>query len=135
MQVELIRENPYMQFFIGLHSFTDRAPFDTSTMTYFRKRLTPEILAEINQLIVEASKDDDNHDDDVSGGAGTPAENEPEPENEGTLILDATCAPADIHFPTDVALLNDSREKLEEMIDDLHQGKRKDQHTYRLRLI
>lgn len=130
--VELIRENPYMQFFIGLHSFTDRAPFDTSTMTYFRKRLTPEILAEINQLIVEASKDDDNHDDDVSGGAGTPAENKPEPENEGTLILDATCAPADIHFPTDVALLNDSREKLEEMIDDLHQGSAvKKPRTYR----
>lgn len=133
--VELIRENPYMQFFIGLHSFTDRAPFDTSTMTYFRKRLTPEILAEINQLIVEASTDDVNHDDDISGDAGTSDDYrkpESEPENEGTLILDATCAPADIHFPTDVALLNDSREKLEEMIDELHQGSAvKKPRTYR----
>jgi transposase, IS5 family len=114
---------PYMQFFIGLNNFTDYTPFDASTMTYFRKRLTPEILAEINQLIVEASKDDDDHhDDNASGDTGTPNESKPESKNDGTLILDATCAPADVHFPTDVALLNDSRVKLEEMIDHLHEG-------------
>jgi len=131
--VELIRENPYMQFFIGLNNFTDYTPFDASTMTYFRKRLTPEILAEINQLIVEASKDDDdNHDDNASGDAGTADESKPEPKNDGTLILDATCAPADVHFPTDVALLNDSRVKLEEMIDHLHEGSNeKKPRTYR----
>ncbi len=131
--VELIRENPYMQFFIGLNNFTDYTPFDASTMTYFRKRLTPEILAEINQLIVEASKDDDDHhDDNSSGDAGTPDESKPELKNEGTLILDATCAPADVHFPTDVALLNDSRVKLEEMIDDLQAGSdEKKPRTYR----
>jgi len=132
--VAIILDSPYMQFFIGLNSFTDRAPFDTSTMTYFRKRLTPEILSEINQLIVEVSKDDeDNHDDDsASGDAGTSDEYKQEPKNEGTLILDATCAPADIHFPTDVALLNDSRVKLEEMIDDLHEGSdEKKPRTYR----
>ena len=126
--VELIRENPYMQFFIGLNNFTDHTPFDASTMTYFRKRLTPEILTEINAFIVEASKDDD----DASGAAGTPDENMPKSKNEGTLILDATCAPADVHFPTDVALLNDSRVKLEEMIDDLHEGSdEKKPRTYR----
>ena len=108
-------------------------PFDTSTMTYFRKRLTPEILAEINALIVEANKDDNNnHDDNASGDTETPAENTPEPKNEGTLILDATCAPADVHFPTNVILLNDSRVKLEEMIDDLHEGSdEKKPRTYR----
>jgi hypothetical protein len=37
--------------------------------------------------------------------------------NKGTLILDATCAPADIHFPTDTSLLSEAREKLEGMID------------------
>lgn len=130
--VELIRENPYMQFFIGLNNFTDHTPFDASTMTYFRKRLTPEILAEINALIVEASKDDDDHDDDAGGDAGKPDESKPEAKNEGTLILDATCAPADIHFPTDVALLNDSRVKLEELIDHLHEGSdEKKPRTYR----
>jgi hypothetical protein len=36
------------------------------------------------------------------------------------LILDATCAPQDIRFPTDVSLLNEAREKSEEIIDILH---------------
>lgn len=40
--------------------------------------------------------------------------------NRGTLILDATCCPADIHYPTDVGLLNHTRELLENMIDILH---------------
>ena len=39
--------------------------------------------------------------------------------NRGTLIVDATCAPADIRYPTDCSLLNEAREKLEAMIDDL----------------
>jgi hypothetical protein len=121
-----------MQFFIGMHSFSDRAPFDASTMTYFRKRLTPEIMAEINELIIEAGKDEDNHNGDDGTESGTLDENKTEPNNEGTLILDATCAPADIHFPTDVALLNDSRVKLEELIDHLHKGSdEKKPRTYR----
>lgn len=130
--VAIILDSPYMQFFIGMHSFSDRAPFDSSTMTYFRKRLTPEILAEINQMIVEASKEDDHHDDSAGCDAGTSGEGKLETKNDGTLILDATCAPADIHYPTDVALLNDSREKLEEMIDDLQKGcDEKKPRTYR----
>jgi IS5 family transposase len=44
------------------------------------------------------------------------------------LIVDATCTPADITFPTDLKLLNTSREKSEEIIDILHRplkGKQK----------
>jgi hypothetical protein len=130
--VAIVLDSPYMQFFIGMHSFSDRAPFDASTMTYFRKRLTPEIMAEINELIIEAGKDEDNHNGDDGTESGTLDENKTEPNNEGTLILDATCAPADIHFPTDVALLNDSRVKLEELIDHLHKGSdEKKPRTYR----
>jgi IS5 family transposase len=50
------------------------------------------------------------------------------------LILDATCAPADIHYPTDIWLLNTVREALEEIIDVLHQphiGIAKKPRTYR----
>jgi hypothetical protein len=48
--------------------------------------------------------------------------------------VDATCIPADIRYPTDLSLLNDGREKLEEIIDTLHEsniGKRKKVRTYR----
>jgi IS5 family transposase len=37
--------------------------------------------------------------------------------NRGTLIPDATCVPQNIRFPTDVSLLNEGRELLEQMID------------------
>jgi hypothetical protein len=39
---------------------------------------------------------------------------------EGTLIMDASCAPADIAYPTDINLLNEAREKLEGIIDTLY---------------
>jgi len=40
-------------------------------------------------------------------------------ENMGTLILDATVAPADIRYPTDLSLLNECREGTEKIIDDI----------------
>lgn len=56
--------------------------------------------------------------------------------NEGELLLDATCAPADIAYPTDLSLLNQAREKLEKIIDILHEperGKTRKPRTYRER--
>ena len=40
-------------------------------------------------------------------------------DNSGTLILDATCAPQNIEFPQDINLLNEAREKLEELVRQL----------------
>lgn len=55
-------------------------------------------------------------------------------ENNGKLILDATCAPVDIHYPTDLWLLNEAREATEEIIDIMHEpevGTVKKPRTYR----
>jgi len=38
----------------------------------------------------------------------------------GQLIIDATACPQDIRYPTDLDLLNDAREKSEELIDQLY---------------
>ncbi|MGC8001120.1 IS5/IS1182 family transposase, partial [Salmonella enterica] len=54
--------------------------------------------------------------------------------NRGKLLLDATCAPADIAYPTDLRLLNEAREKLEGIIDTLHEpyrGQQRKPRTYR----
>ena len=54
--------------------------------------------------------------------------------NEGTLLVDATCAPADVAYPTDLNLLNEAREKLEAIIDTLHKpviGQAAKPRTYR----
>ncbi|KKK73094.1 hypothetical protein LCGC14_2897280, partial [marine sediment metagenome] len=56
------------------------------------------------------------------------------PSNNGKLIVDATCTPADITYPTDLKLLNDAREKTEEIIDAMHApfvGKKRKPRSYR----
>ncbi len=47
-----------------------------------------------------------------------------EPLNSGKLILDATCAPADISYPTDIEILNEARKHTEKIIDALHGQKK-----------
>ena len=37
--VEQIRENPYLQLFLGYEAYREEAPFDSSMMVHFRKRL------------------------------------------------------------------------------------------------
>lgn len=134
--VQNIVENPYMQYFIGLHEFTTKAPFAATTMVYFRKRLTAEILAEINEMIFAPEGKEEHDDSDPDGPGGTddvPGEGQENGENKGFLMLDATCVPADITYPTDVGLLDEAREKLEKIIDLLHPqtGEKRKPRTYR----
>jgi hypothetical protein len=59
----------------------------------------------------------------------------PSSEHQGKLILDATVAPQQIRYPTDLSLLNEAREISESIIDTLHthrKGKKKPR-TYRQR--
>ena len=45
-----IQENPHLQSFCGYPGYDDeKLPFDPSLMVYFRKRLAPEVLGEINR--------------------------------------------------------------------------------------
>jgi len=113
--VEQISENHYLQYFIGLPEYRDEIPFDPSMMVHFRKRFDAKTLQEINEIIcgIKPKKDDDSGPDEPPDSSGK--------KNKGTLIVDATCAPADIRYPTDCSLLNEAREKLEVMIDDLYE--------------
>ena len=125
--VEQIKENPYYQYFIGLPGYEYKAPFVPSLLVEFRKRLDENVLAEINEMIAAYNNPYDSSDDDSNGGGNsadnTNTENDNqlacEPENEGTLILDATCAPQNIAYPQDINLLNEARENLESIIDQI----------------
>lgn len=66
--VEQIRENPYLQYFLGYKKHTEEKPFDPSFM-----------------------------------------------------VMDATCVPADIRYPTDLSLLNEARGNTEVFIDILYE--------------
>ena len=118
--VEQIRENPYYQYFIGMPGYEDKIPFVPSLLVEFRKRLSEDVLNEINEMIIEYNdqKSDDDHDsDDGDNGSSNDSDNTSDSSaNSGTLILDATCAPQNIKYPQDFELLNETREKLEDML-------------------
>lgn len=126
--VEQIRENPYLQYFLGCHEYSNEAPFHHTMMTHFRKRFSKEALAEINDMIVENAMEQ------IPETSVESSDNDGAPSNNGKLIVDATCAPADITYPTDLKLLNEAREKSEEIIDAMHApfiGKKRKPRTYR----
>ena len=116
--VTMIRENPHCQYFLGLSEFTDVAPFDSSKMVAFRRRFPAEAMAEINEAIIRNRRQDP-PDEPPADSSEENQISTPPTGNKGTLILDATCAPANIHFPTDTGLLNKAREVSERLIDAL----------------
>lgn len=136
--VEQITENPYLQYFCGLKAFIKTPPFDASMYVHFRKRFPANVLIEVNNVIAQSIRDrqdppkgsqpNKSHEKIDSTSQTSP--------NNGQLMVDATCIPADITFPTDIKLLNKAREKSEQIIDTLHlaRGKgHKKPRTYRQR--
>ena len=105
--VEQIKENPYLQYFIGYTEFNTEIPFDPSMMVHFRKRITPEMINEINARIALNAINKSQNNDNTPG-------------NKGKLILDATVSPADIHYPTDIGLVKECRVWTERIIDVLY---------------
>ena len=95
-----------------------------------------------SEEIRNEDSDDDNHDGGENHPSDSrskedPSESSPaKTQNKGKLILIGTCAPANIAYPTDLGLLNKVREKLEHIIDVLHEphkGKLQKPWTYRKR--
>ena len=126
--VENIAENPYMQYFLGLHAFEEAPLFDSSMMVHFRKRFPSKMIEAINQRIFADKQDGDSSDgssDEPRLPDGGETAGDDAPANSGKLVLDATCAPADIRYPSDLSLLNEARENTEAIIDKLwEQGDR-----------
>lgn len=156
--VEQIRENPYLQYFIGLKGFQAQAPFASSLLVEIRKRMGQTVFDEFHEAIIETveprrtkksfkASDDDNDGNDVSnsgdtgsndGGTAMEADQslaDELPRNHGKLILDATVAEQAIRYPTDLGLLNEARELSERIIDELHaksnRAQKKKPRTYR----
>jgi IS5 family transposase len=152
--VAQIQENIYLQYFVGLSSFTTKEAFDPSLLVTIRYRLGQDVMEEFNQLVLQQagiipspSKDTTAHTSssanensssgtfpDVDENTGknkkeqptapstniehndTTGDNNTLPANSGTLLVDATVAEQQIEYPTDLKLLNESREQLERMI-------------------
>lgn len=113
--VKEIAENPYLQYFIGMPQFSHSCPFRATSLVAFRRRLDVDFLVKANELYLENADSTPEHADEK------PLVSE-DGENLGTFILDATCSPSNVKYPQDFVLLNDAREKLEEMIDYFHKA-------------
>lgn len=140
--VEQITENPYLQYFCGLKAFITEPPFDPSMLVHFRKRFPKDVLAKVNNAVAQKVREKKDPPKDPDGPSASQnssnkgkGDNE-QPANKGKLLVDATCAPADITYPTDLKLLNKAREKSEQIIDNLHRARgpgHKKPRTYRQR--
>lgn len=139
-----IQENMFMQYFLGYSSFTNEAPFDASLFVDIRKRLSLEVTTAISELIIKYHIEEGSNGDSVKPGGGvngshsgsTTTENTAKEHNpnKGSLLMDATAAPQNITYPTDLKLLNAARVKSEEIIDKLYDKEKHGQlkpRTYR----
>jgi len=126
-----IQENMYMQYFIGYSGFSTEAPFDSSLFVEIRKRLGLEQINAINEKIFQLSntvtkKDPPNNSPNKTNNDSSEQDQVAKvdcKEHEGRLLMDATACPQDIAYPTDLNVLNDSREKSEQIIDILYDKK------------
>jgi len=115
--VEQIRENPYLQYFIGLSYYSNEMPFDASLLVHFRQRISVNLVNKVNQKMVKKIR---------QATSPKSESNKKEPEEpsekrrEGKLLLSATCASADITYPTDISILNRARMQTEKIVDILY---------------
>lgn len=108
--IELVRENVYYQMFIGMTEFSFKSPVNYSSLVHFRKRIEP-ITLQINEILLKSfgvlnCDKEDFHEEEV------------EETHKGDIVIDATVAPVDVRYPTDLKLLDESRVQLEGIIDD-----------------
>lgn len=124
--IEMIAENPYMQYFLGFDHFSSVPVFDPSLFVHIRKRLGNENFDKMNEIIIAKALNindknnlisSDSKDDSFENDDNNSSETNDKTPNRGKLQLDATIADANIKFPTDLSLLNDAREKSEKIID------------------
>jgi transposase, IS5 family len=55
--VEQIRENPYLQYFIGIEEYSNKEPFEASMLVHFRQRIGEELVSRINRRTVELAQE------------------------------------------------------------------------------
>jgi len=140
--IEIIQENIYMQYFVGLTSFSTEPVFSPTLFVDIRKRFGAEDFDKLNVHLLEfiSKPSDDKHKERFDSEQGKDIsnddeksktiekENAPEPKipNKGKLQMDATVADQYITYPTDTTLLREATKQCEKIIDLLYdmQGKK-----------
>ena len=130
--IESLQENIYQHYFAGFKSFQLGKAFDSSLFVTLRKRMGKEEFDQMNIAIIQkvepksSLKIKKKNDDEPT----LPPQDQPK---NGKLKIDASVCDQMIDYPTDLKLLNKSREESERLIDLLfEQSERKIKpRTYR----
>lgn len=122
--IEMIQENPYMQYLCGLGEFTDQPIFDSSLFVDLRKRISNDDINKMTEALLKREqqmkgemrkqKEDEARDRGeeppaapaVDGNAAAFTDSKGR-EHRGVLKIDATCADAEVRYPVDVDIIND----------------------------
>lgn len=118
--LEEIMEAPMLQYFLGLDDYIREPLFDFTLLCKYRQLIGIDIAKEmIDTLLKHHQVIHPERDKSIT--------------HEGSLSIDATAVPVNITYPTDLKLLNQVREKTEEIIDECHSasGETVKPRTYR----
>jgi hypothetical protein len=142
--IETIKENIYLQYFVGLKRFQKEGVFDSSLFVELRKRMGNKQYDMMNQEIIKLTelkftkkgkgkKATNGNKEDKLDGSSSNKKEEKEAPKKGKLKIDATVSDQMIQYPTDHGLLNKAREESERIIDKLYKGTdlEKKPRTYR----
>ena len=122
--IQMIQENPYMQYLCGLEEFTDQPIFDPSLFVDLRKRISEDDINKMTESLLkreqEMKEEIRKHKEDEARDRGeeppaAPAVDENAAtftdskgrEHKGVLKIDATCADAEVRYPVDVDIIDD----------------------------
>ena len=128
--IQMIQENPYMQYMCGLSEFTDEPIFDPSLFVTIRKRISEQELNEMTVSLLKEQqrlkeerkyREGQSNDNNQNPPASVPVASDSEAftdsqgrKHSGVLKIDATCADAEVRYPVDVDLVNDGCRIIEE---------------------
>lgn len=120
-----------------MSAYSNEALFDATMFVNFRKRISKNLINKINKRMVMRERKKKEIEE---KSERKEEEKESQIKNKGKLILDASCAPADLsypRYPQDLGILNQARKKTENILDCLYQSLRiklkKKPRTYRKR--
>jgi len=111
--LQTISENPYIQFFLGLKTFSPKYLFSPTLFVELRKRMSKECFDEFSDELMAIAYPETIGKNDQNQDVVLP--------NKGKLKLDATVADQYISYPNDLGLINDARIKTENIIDLLYE--------------
>ena len=122
--IEMIQENPYMQYLCGLPEFTDKPLFSPSLFVTIRKRISMDEINKMTASLLQREQQKKEESQKLKEAQDGPDGNSPAPQagpddngaeftdgqgrkHKGVLKVDATCADAEVRFPVDVDIIHD----------------------------